>query len=107
MQCDCPILHKNCVTHVHEPQSSGPGAEASGSSGLETFLVVLAFLVMIMGCGGIVWFFMKTSSNPTIETQRMDEDIDDAPKSSTTARRTKKNYDRAGDLEMEEADDRL
>jgi len=96
LACDCFLFHKGCPVTANSQADAANAAGDSADDGLttgEAVIVTLAVIIIIGGCSGIAWYFMRGPStvNRMVDEPTMDAE-DDPPSVTTKTRRTKKNY---------------
>ena len=94
LACDCELYPASCPER-HAPQAATAHATADagaeGMSSFETFVMVIAILIIVGGCGGVVWFAMRMASSNLGPAQLDDDAIvgDDGPVKSSRKKKVR------------------
>ena len=89
LECDCALFHRNCPVRPqqHAPSSGAAAAPAEGLSGFEMFVMVFALLIIVAGCGGVIWFGLRMLPPP--KTAMADDMDDDQPSQPTRKKKVR------------------
>ena len=116
LSCDCEIYHRGCPAAPSKPTthtlpagaSAGKTDEEALSTG-EMFVVALAIIIIICGCGYFAWIFIRKDSLRAEDDgpATADELDDDTSGAARKLGRKKKQGKQYGAAELDNAEDDL